>query len=175
MNFVYICTTKINPKTENTMKNYLIALLAIIGLGLASCGGGNKDKAAENQESQAVEQKAQEVQQEAQQQESTPAAAEENKTEGEQAAASGKSGKDLFLESGCVACHKETEKSVGPALKDIAAKYGDAAKLTTFLKGNAQAIVDPAQFSVMKPNLEITKKMNDADLKALVDYILSIK
>ena len=158
------------------MKNYLIALLAIIGLGLASCGGGNnKEGASENNEAQAIEQKAEEVQQQAEQQAEATPAAEENKAEGEQAAASGKDGKTLFLESGCVACHKETEKSVGPSLKEIAAKYGDAAKMTAFLKGNAEAIVDPAQFSVMQPNLEITKKMNDADLKALVDYLMSIK
>ena len=157
------------------MKNYLIALLAIIGLGLASCGGGNdKESAADNQETQAVEQKAEEVQQ-TEQQEATPAANEENQAEAEQAAATGKDGKTLFLESGCVACHKETEKSVGPSLKEIAAKYGDAAKMTDFLKGKSEAIVDPAQFSVMQPNLEITKKMNDADLKSLVDYLMSIK
>jgi cytochrome c len=156
------------------MKNYLIALWAILGLGLVSCSGGNKNKSAETQESQAVEQQAQEVQQQAQE-EATTTSNDEN-SGAAQAAASGKDGKTLFLENGCVACHKETEKSVGPALKDIAAKYaGKEDALITFFKGNGQAIVDPAQFSVMKPNLEITKKMNDADLKALADYIMSIK
>ncbi len=156
------------------MKNYLIALLAVVTFGLASCGGGN-DKAADNQEAtQAVEQKADEAQQQAQ--EATNEAKDANQeAANDQAAASGKDGKTLFMENGCVACHKETEKSVGPSLKDIAAKYGDKAKLIEFLKGNAEAIVDPAQFATMKPNLEITKKMNDADLGALADYIMSIK
>ncbi len=155
------------------MKNYLIALMAILGFGLVSCGGGNKGESAETQqEAQAVEQQAEEVQQQAE--EATPAATEENA--GEAQAASGKDGKTLFLENGCVACHKETEKSVGPALNEIAAKYaGKEDALIAFLKGKGEAIVDPAQFSVMQPNLEITKKMNDADVKALADYIMSIK
>ena len=162
------------------MKNYLIALLAVVTFGLASCGGGD-DKAADNQEAtQAVEQKADEAQQQAQEadnQANDNANQEENQeAANDQAAAGGKDGKTLFMENGCVACHKETEKSVGPSLKEITAKYGeDKAKLIEFMKGNAEAIVDPAQFATMKPNLEITKKMNDADLGALADYIMSIK
>ncbi len=166
------------------MKNYLIALLAVVTFGLASCGGGSNDKAADNQEAtQAVEQKADQAQQQAQaasdqkadEQKADDQKADDQQAGNDQAAAGGKDGKTLFMENGCVACHKETEKSVGPALKDIAAKYGDKAKLVNFLKGNGEAIVDPANFATMKPNLEITKKMNDADVGALADYILSIK
>jgi len=162
------------------MKKYLIALLAVVAIGLASCGGGEENNsAAENQEAtQAVEQKTDEAQNQAQ--EASDNAQEEQQAQeqeggNDQAAAGGKDGKTLFMESGCVACHKETEKSVGPSLKDIAAKYGDKAKLIDFMKGKTEAIVDPANFATMKPNLEITKKMNDADLGALADYIMSIK
>jgi len=159
------------------MKNYLIALLAILGFGLVSCGGGNGNESAETQQTEAVEQQAEEVQQAAEetQEEATPAATEETE-ESAQAEASGKDGYTLFLENGCTACHKEKEKSVGPGLNEIAAAYaGKEDALIAFMKGKGEAIVDPPQFSVMQPNIEITKKMNDADLKALADYIMSIK
>jgi len=82
----------------------------------------------------------------------------------------------LFENNGCVACHKVDQKSIGPSLKDIAAAYkGKEDQMFKFLKGQAEAIVDPAQFAVMQTNLEITKKMSDEDVKAIVDYIMSVQ
>lgn len=34
-------------------------------------------------------------------------------------------GEALFKQSGCVSCHKVDGKSVGPSMKDVAAKYKD--------------------------------------------------
>ena len=85
-------------------------------------------------------------------------------------------GKKLFASKGCVACHKEDAKLVGPALKVIAKTYADKkGNMVKFLKGNAESIVDPAQFAVMKANLAITKAMKAEDLQALTAYIRSVK
>lgn len=85
-------------------------------------------------------------------------------------------GKETFKTSGCVACHEPNRKVVGPALKDISAAYLDNREgLTAFLKGEGEAIVDPAQAAVMAPQVEITKAMADADRDLIVDYILSVK
>lgn len=74
----------------------------------------------------------------------------------------------------CVACHKPDVKLVGPSLQDIAkiykSKNGD---MVAFLKGEGEAIVDPTQYAVMKPNLEITKTFSEEELKALEAYIHS--
>jgi len=85
-------------------------------------------------------------------------------------------GKKLFTSKGCVACHKEDAKLVGPSLKEIAKVYADKkGNMVKFLKGNADAIVDPAQFAVMKANLAITQAMKAEELQALTAYIRSVK
>ncbi|HVO87809.1 MAG TPA: c-type cytochrome [Casimicrobiaceae bacterium] len=82
------------------------------------------------------------------------------------------SGEDLIKKYGCVACHANDRKIVGPAYQDVAAKY----------KGNAQA---PAMLAKkvkeggsgvwgqvpMPPNPTVT----DADMKTIINYILSLK
>ena len=74
----------------------------------------------------------------------------------------------------CVACHKPDVKLVGPSLQDIAKIYkeknGDMVK---FLKGEGEPIVDPTQYALMKPNLELTKTFSEEELKALEAYVNS--
>ena len=45
--------------------------------------------------------------------------------------------------------------------------------MVNFLKGNAEPIVDPSQFEVMKTNFAITQAMSDGELKAIETYIYS--
>lgn len=84
-------------------------------------------------------------------------------------------GAEIFAGKGaCVACHNPDEKLVGPSLHDIAKIYKDKkGDLVSFLKGEADPIVDPTQFEVMRSNLEITKTFSDEELKALEAYIYS--
>lgn len=85
-------------------------------------------------------------------------------------------GKELYTTNGCVACHQLDVKTVGPSVKEVATAYADNREgLTAFLKGEADPIIDPAQEAVMKPQLEITKKLPAADLQNVVEYILSNK
>lgn len=71
---------------------------------------------------------------------------------------------DLAKAKGCLGCHAAAEKKVGPALKDIAAKYKgnkDAeATLTAKLKDGKGHMKAPA---------------SDAELKTLVQWSLSAK
>ncbi len=74
----------------------------------------------------------------------------------------------------CISCHKADEKLIGPSLHDIAKIYKDKnASIVSFLKGESDAIVDPSQFALMQPNLELTKAMTDEELNALESYIYS--
>jgi cytochrome c len=85
-------------------------------------------------------------------------------------------GEELFTSNACVACHQVENKLVGPALKDIAAGYSDNEEgLTAFLKGEGEAIIDPAQAAVMAPQIEITKNMSDDDRNSITAYIMSNK
>ncbi len=79
---------------------------------------------------------------------------------------------DLAKKSGCTNCHTVDKKLVGPALKDIAAKYkSDAAaqaRLEEKVKKGSQGAWGPIP---MPPN----PKVSDADAKTLVQWILSLK
>lgn len=79
----------------------------------------------------------------------------------------------LLRKSGCLACHTVDKKLVGPSLKDIAAKYrGVSGAVATLAKkvrtggsgnwGNVAMAPAPATVS-------------DADLKAAIAYILTLK
>ena len=88
-------------------------------------------------------------------------------------------GKKLFTEKGCVACHQEAIKIVGPSVKDIAAIYAsEKGDMVKFLKGESAAIVDtnPAQVAIMKANLDgFVKDLNGDQLASLAAYMSSVK
>ena len=71
----------------------------------------------------------------------------------------------------CTACHAVDKKLVGPAYKDVAAKYkGDsaaAAKLATKVKKGGSGVWGPIP---MPPNPAVP----DADVKKLVDWVLKL-
>lgn len=82
-------------------------------------------------------------------------------------------GKEIFEGKGnCVACHQVDQKVIGPSIKEIVKIYKDKnGNIVSFLKGESDAIVDPAQFSVMQANLAITKTFSDEELKAVETYM----
>lgn len=85
-------------------------------------------------------------------------------------------GKKIFEGKGqCATCHKSSQSVLGPSIKEIVSIYKEQeADMVEFLKGNLNPIVDPAQFPIMLVNLEITKKMTDEELQAVVDYMYHI-
>jgi len=78
----------------------------------------------------------------------------------------------LAGKSGCLACHAVDKKIVGPAYKDVAAKYkgdkGAEAKLVEKVKKGGQGVWGDIP---MPPNSPMVK---DEDIKKLVAWILSL-
>jgi len=78
----------------------------------------------------------------------------------------------LLAKSGCTACHANDKKLVGPAYKDVAAKYakdaGAAAKLAAKVKAGGSGAWGQVP---MPPNPAVS----DADLKTMVAHILALK
>jgi cytochrome c len=78
----------------------------------------------------------------------------------------------LLTKSGCTACHSNDKKVVGPAYKDVAAKYakdaGAAAKLAAKVKAGGSGVWGQVP---MPPNPAVS----DADLTAMIAYILALK
>jgi cytochrome c len=75
----------------------------------------------------------------------------------------------LAKKHNCLACHTVDKKGIGPAYKDIAAKYkgqaGIAAKLAEKVKKGSQGVWGQVP---MPPNAAVP----DADIKTLVDWVL---
>jgi cytochrome c len=82
-------------------------------------------------------------------------------------------GETIFNGKGnCYACHKPDQKIIGPSLQEIVKIYKEKkGNMYDFLKNDAEPIVDPTQYELMKTNLVITKAMSDEELNALVAYI----
>jgi len=81
-------------------------------------------------------------------------------------------GEDAMNKGGCMACHTKDKKLVGPALKDIAAKYKGqdvTAKLMDKVRKGGSGVYGPIP---MPPNG--TDKIDDAALKVAVEYILKL-
>lgn len=134
------------------MKTFLKSFLLVLAVSLMSCGGkkeeqdfGKKTESSSNTE--------------------------------KKLSAEAEMGKTIFEGKGtCATCHKPDTKLVGPSVKDISKIYTDKkASIVTFLKGEAEPIVDPTQYEVMKANFAITKNMTDEGLKALEAYIHSVE
>jgi len=92
-------------------------------------------------------------------------------------AAGADEGETIFKSQGCMLCHKKQSSSkVNPSLIEISMAYqGKEAQLINYLKGESDAIIRPDKASRMRRHIEKTKKLSDADLKSLVDYVLHPK
>ncbi len=78
-------------------------------------------------------------------------------------------GADLVKTKGCVMCHAAAEKKVGPSFKDTAAKYKDKKDAeTTLIATLKQGLKDGKGHP-------IKVVATDAELKTLVQYVLSTK
>jgi len=79
---------------------------------------------------------------------------------------------DLMKKDGCVACHAVDKKVVGPAFKDVAAKYKAdkqaEAKLIDKVKKGGSGVWGPVP---MPPN---SPQVKDEDIKAIVHWVLSM-
>jgi len=82
----------------------------------------------------------------------------------------------VFESQGCGACHKPSEGVENPSLINISESYnGMEDQLVQYLKEEAEPVINPQKAGIMKPYLEKTKTLSDADLKNLADFIMSHK
>lgn len=77
---------------------------------------------------------------------------------------------DAMTKAGCMACHTKDKKLVGPAFKEIAAKYKGQDVVATLMqkvRSGGKGSFGPIPMAPNPP-----EKINDADLKAAVELIL---
>jgi cytochrome c len=85
--------------------------------------------------------------------------------------ASAEDAQALAQKSGCLACHQVETKVVGPAYKDVAAKYkgqeGALDMLVAKVKAGGSGVWGPVP---MPPNVNVS----EADIKTIVSWVLSL-
>jgi cytochrome c len=87
-------------------------------------------------------------------------------------AAQAQSAEELIKKHNCTACHATDKKLVGPAYKDVAAKYKGDAKAAAMLADKVKKGGTGVWGQVpMPPNPQVP----DGDLKTMVTYILGLK
>ncbi|MFO1266040.1 MAG: c-type cytochrome [Rubrivivax sp.] len=74
--------------------------------------------------------------------------------------------------AGCLACHAVDKKLVGPAYKEVAAKYKGkpemVATLSAKVRKGGQGVWGPVPMPPTGPD-----KISDADLKSAIEWVLS--
>jgi cytochrome c len=87
-------------------------------------------------------------------------------------AADAKAAEALAQKSGCLACHSVQNKVVGPAYKDVAAKYkndkGAEARLVAKVKAGGSGVWGPVPMPANSPQVK------DEDIKTIVQWVLSL-
>jgi len=80
---------------------------------------------------------------------------------------------EALTRGGCVACHSQDKKIVGPAFKDIAARYRgqkDAgAALAEKVRKGGKGVWGPIPMPPSGPD-----KISDAELKAALEWVLAL-
>ena len=93
-------------------------------------------------------------------------------TAGADAALDNAAAEAMMKKDGCAGCHEVDKKLIGPAFKDVAVKYKDdkqaAERLREKVKKGGTHVWGEA---AMPPNV----LASDADIKELVDWILTLQ
>jgi cytochrome c len=81
---------------------------------------------------------------------------------------------ELMEKGGCIACHRIDEKLIGPPYKAVAAKYRSnkaeaLAYLLTKVRDGGEGV-----WGDMPMPANSTEKINDTDLKTLLEWILDL-
>jgi len=91
---------------------------------------------------------------------------------GQAVAVDAKAAEALAQKNGCLACHSIANKVVGPAYKDVAAKYkgdkGAEAKLIAKVKAGGSGVWGPIPMPANSPQVK------DDDIKTIVQWVLSL-
>jgi len=86
-------------------------------------------------------------------------------------------GLDLARKSGCLACHSVEKKVVGPAWSDVADRYrnDDGARARLIAKVKSGGKGNWLQVTGGVPMPPYSPRVADADIEALVDFVLSLE
>jgi len=85
--------------------------------------------------------------------------------------ATAQASEELMEKSGCVSCHRIDQKLVGPSFKDIAIKYKSDRNALPYLLEKVRDGGEGVWGDMPMPPNSV-EKISDADLKAVVEWVL---
>ena len=83
-----------------------------------------------------------------------------------------KKGVDIVAKSDCFTCHKIDEKNIGPAWRDVAAKYADSANAVAYL---SHKIINGGSGVWGQVPMAAHPTMSQEDAESLAKYVLLLK
>ncbi|MBE7177117.1 MAG: c-type cytochrome [Mucilaginibacter polytrichastri] len=134
------------------------ALVFAAAAVIAACGGGQQENAQDQQQQESAN-------------ESSQPSAEESKID-LSSNPDFKAGQELVQASDCVGCHKENEKLVGPAYKDVANKYPMGESTVNML---AKKIIEGGTGVWGDAQMTPHPQLSEDDAKKMVKYIMLLK
>ena len=81
----------------------------------------------------------------------------------------------IFKNAGCSSCHSVDKKVVGPALKDVAAKYAGDKNAQATLEKKVRSGGSGSFPNMPMPMPATPASVSDASIKSIVTWILSLK
>lgn len=82
-------------------------------------------------------------------------------------------GEELAKKNNCMACHSVSSKSMGPAFKDVAAKYKDDKSAQATLEKKVRSGGTGAWGKMPMP--ATANSVSDNDIRSIVKWVLSLK
>jgi cytochrome c len=81
----------------------------------------------------------------------------------------------LAMRSGCMGCHKADVKLVGPAFKDVAAKYADEAGVVDRLAAKVKAGSTPGEPLIWGGAAMPPSPAKIEDIKGVITWVMTLK
>ena len=81
----------------------------------------------------------------------------------------------LAMQSGCAGCHKTDTKLVGPAFKDIAAKYADDAGAVDRLVNKVKSGSKPGEPLVWGTLMMPPSSASEDKIRGVMEWIMTLK
>jgi cytochrome c len=86
---------------------------------------------------------------------------------------SAQASEQLMEKSGCISCHRIDQKLVGPAFKDVAAKYKSRPDAAAYLFGKVRSGSEDVWGDMPMPP-KSSEQLSDADLNSIIDWLLKL-
>jgi cytochrome c len=81
----------------------------------------------------------------------------------------------LAMQSGCLGCHKTDLKLVGPAFKDIAAKYAGDAAAVERLASKVKSGSKPGEPLIWGGAMMPPSPASEENIKGVIEWIMTLK